>query len=337
MLLLKDLISKKLLAIVSVGFLLFGFFLAQVSTTAQSNTNTILNIQSESLVMGPFEINPSQILLGEDLIFSLTDIRLGTGGGFATGLMCKMFITAPDGISVVELNMQVDSEGNCRYDTSLDLVSQGVTLISGDISLLNNIVGIGSGYVTIDYLGEVVTSNTDVYEVVELDLINPEFEISPNRILLGENLVFSLSNAKYSNGDIAQGLECRHFLSAPDGSKIELSGTTNSLGECVYSINQGLVKGFGIIGIAQSMGLISGDVSKLNQVVGSGLGYGEVYLNGVAYRTNDDTYVVGEEEPEDIVRIITRTGGVYGGVILFVSAILIVGAVYVSLRAKKSS
>jgi hypothetical protein len=315
------------------------FSLNNIQTKAQTTTSASLIVQNINLILGNFEINPANILINERLVFSLVDIKLNSGQ-FAVGLTCQMFLTAPDNSQVV-LTMLVDNNGTCTYDSNFDLTDQGVTLVSGDVGKLNTLIGQGQGYVVIDYAGDDFTSNEDSYTVSELTLVPAVFDITPNNIRVGEDLTFSLIGARFSNGNFAQNLECRHFLTAPDNSQIVLSGSTNSDGDCIYTTSSSIGSILSIEASAAVTQIISGDTTRLNNIVGFGSGYGEVYYNNITYRSNLDTYNVTSTPPiieqpveavREVIRILTRTGGGRILVVILLSSLIIVLGAYVSLK-----
>ncbi len=328
-------LAKSIVSICCVFILLLGSFFS-VSAFSQASTNTSLDITSNGLVIGPFEVNPETIFVGDSLIFTFFDIRYGNGD-FAVGLICNMTLTAPDG-TIVELETLVSDNGTCSYDTSMSLLDQNITLISGDINLLNTTAGNGEGFAVVNFNGSDFISNTDTYQVLNvesLELENPVFEIIPENIFVFDELRFNLTGARFTNGDIASDLPCKHFLSPPDNQPlVELSGITNDQGECNFTLDKRTATILNKINVnaQQSYTVDIGDTIDLHDRIGSGSGYGEVYYNNVAYRSNLDNYNVSQE---DIIEVIIRTGGEYSYVIILALVGLISFGVYISLKNKE--
>lgn len=323
----------------------FAFNLAVIAQTRTSSTASLNIVENQiDLQLGPFTISPKQINIGENLIFTLSNILI-QDGSFGSNLVCRIYITSPDqSLSVIQ--GFTTSQGECKYNISQSLESQGLTLLSGDLFTINNSLGEGSGYVEVDYFGNTFRSNIDTYTVQRPITISPLiFKINPNSITQGDPITFALIDVKFSNNEAATNLICRLRLTSPGNQSVVIRGVTDSNGSCVYNRERIQLSSQNIAVYAQTPGtngivVESGDVTTLNNIIGSGSGYGEIEYDGQIFTSNVDTYTVNSRPLpiiEPVIRVIEtiRTGGTGTYIILSLVGIIFALGMIMSYSKKR--
>jgi hypothetical protein len=133
------------------------------------------------------------------------------------------------------------------------------------------------------------TSTSNASLRIQSDVVNGvllSFEIAPTEIYSGDDIAFTLLNARFSDNTIAGGLPCRLVITPPDNVTVVFSGITDATGKCRYDTretvsNQGLV--------AQN------SITNINKAVGTGSGYATITYNGNVFTSNTVSYRVNEK------------------------------------------
>jgi hypothetical protein len=255
-----------------------------VPVIANEDTSAGLVILDElSLNIPSFSITPSSINLGENLVFSTLGLTYSNGAN-AIGIACELRLQAPDNSAVI-LSSITNANGVCAYDTSLAFANQNVTLVSGDVSKLNNILGNGSGSVAFLYQNQTFLTNNATYTVVNPLSLNPlSLTVTPPQVYLGENLVFASNPITLSNNTTAVGIPCTLTIVTPNNSSVVLSGVTGSDG--VFRFNTSLATN------AQNLTLDSGVINTITNSVGNGTGVLSCTYNNVTTTSNNASYSV---------------------------------------------
>ncbi|MBC7471812.1 MAG: hypothetical protein H7196_00900 [candidate division SR1 bacterium] len=320
--------------IISVFNLPNIYSFSQNSFNTDTKSSLVITQTFFELKLGIFVVTPEEIYKGETIKFKQSRITFDDGST-ASNLPCRITIKSPDS-SVVILEGLSDTNGECLYDTSKTLSSQGLTLISGDISKINSTIGQGTAFTTITFNGNVYLSNTDSYTVKSKTLVVGDFIINPKSIYINDNLIFQLNSTKYNDGNTASALPVKLILTAPNGNEVVISGVTDNSGKFVFDLSKSLP--------SQGIILVSGNIKDLNNFEGNGNGSIKIVYDGVTYISKVDSYsvksrtipplpfipsppVIIEEIPKIITNLV-RTGGgipfgigiiiVLGGVILMV-------------------
>jgi hypothetical protein len=317
-----------------VGIVFFVTMQGNMHTAAQisadtSTSNASLRIQSDVInsILLSFEISPTEIYSGDDIAFTLLNARFADNSN-AIGLPCRLVITPPDNVVVIFSGI-TDTTGKCKYDTRETVANQGLATQSS-ITKINKAIGIGSGYATVTYNGNVYTSNTVAYRVNEKRLKIGDFIIEPEVINKGEQLIFRVTPITYQNGQAASNLPAVLTVTTPSGRKVVIRVITDSQGGIIYDSTQSLAD--------QGYVLLSGDVNDLNNSSGFGFGLVQIEYGGVIYSTNDDSYQVRTTilpfpTPLDpIIPILVRTGGSFVSFGIGISIFfLVIGILKISL------
>lgn len=316
--------------------IILSFSLLNISSFSQNSTNidtkaSLIITQTVFQVrLGVFDINPNEIYKGETLKFKLGRVTF-EDGSTASNLPCKITITSPDS-SIVVLEGLSDVNGECIYDTSRTLDSQGLTLISGDILKINSTIGQGTAFATITFNGNAYISNTDSYLVKAKTIIIGDFTINPESIFINDNLIFQLGVVRYSDGIVASNLPLTIILTAPNGGQITISGLTDSSGRFEFDLSKSLA--------SQNIVLVSGNINNLNGFEGTGSGSAKIVYDGVTYTSNTDNYIVKNRIISDIPKIVTNLARTGGGVPFGIGIIMVLaGAIFMikdSLKKRKN-
>jgi hypothetical protein len=315
-------------------FIIFGLLLslsplagfAQPAAKTDTTASLVIAPANFSIVVSTFTIAPSSIYQGDNLVFTLNPVTY-QNGGIAANLPCRMTLTAPDS-SVVIIDGVTSVTGTCVYDTALSLASQGLILVSGDITKLNSAIGNGSGFATVTYNSSPTITNTAIYQVKAKTLLLGQLTINPKLVNINGNLVFQLDQVKFIDNTIGANLPAVMVITTPRGTQVVLSGYTDNQGRFTFDTSKPLS--------AQGLTLVSGNLNDVNGYAGGGQAYARVVYNGITYTSNTDTYGVSGPVIIDVPRIIqtiVRTGGASFGVVI----ILVLGfaAIMVRLSLKK--
>jgi hypothetical protein len=128
-------------------------------------------VKPKTVVIGNFTINPDTIDINGNLIYRLDPVKYIDGTIFSNAPVTLNLI-APNGNTIVVSGI-ADSAGSLVFDISKSLPSQGITLVSGNITDLNNQAGNGSGSAKIIYDGVTYTSNINRYVVKSPVIVIP--------------------------------------------------------------------------------------------------------------------------------------------------------------------
>ncbi len=157
------------------------------------------------------------------------------------------------------------------------------------------LVCLSLGFVGLNSIPALANTDTTRLQLQVVNSINPPpnptltinlsgFEINPALIEINGSLVFKLDKVTFNNGQTAVDIDCKLHLRSPDNQDIILAGKTNTAGECAYDTTKTLS--------SQNLTLVQGNLQKLNSVVGSGSGYGEIIYNNVSYNSDSKLYEV---------------------------------------------
>ena len=233
-------------------------------------------------------IDPPTVYPNEPVLVTLPPVTYDPNTP-VVGLTCDLTLTTPDQ-AVVVVRGSTDGNGAIRYDSSRSLEDQGLTLVSGDPSLLTRNVGVGSGAATCfendtPYPSDTPTEYTVVPRPVDLRI--PNFTIDPERLTPAEDAVFAAEPAILTNDATAAGLPCVLSISTPNGTRVILSSVTNESGVCGYTTARTPEE--------QGWTLESGNLEDI-KTLGPGSAYIDFTYDDKPYRTNIDTYEVYSPE-----------------------------------------
>jgi hypothetical protein len=126
-----------------------------------------------------------------------------------------------------------------------------------------------------------------VIEPTNFSIILGTFTVDPAEIFKGEELIFTLNKVTLENGTTASNLPCRITITLADASVVIIDGLTSAAGLCVYNSSLSLS--------SQGLTLVSGDIFKVNTVIGVGSAFATVTYNGNSYITNTDSFKVKQK------------------------------------------
>jgi hypothetical protein len=134
------------------------------------------------------------------------------------------------------------------------------------------------------------TSTSNASLRIQSDIVNSvllSFEIAPTEIYSGDDIAFTLLNARFTDNTIAVGLACRLVITPPDNITVVFSGITDANGKCRYDTRE----------TVSNQGLVTqNSITNINKAVGNGngYGYGTVTYNGNVFTSNTVLYRVNE-------------------------------------------
>jgi hypothetical protein len=133
------------------------------------------------------------------------------------------------------------------------------------------------------------TSTSNASLRIQADTVNSvllSFEIAPTEIYSGDDIAFTLLNARFTDNTIAGGLPCRLVLTPPDNIIVIFTGITDPTGKCRYDTRE----------TVSNQGLVTqNSITNINKAVGTGSGYATITYNGNVFTSNTVSYRVNEK------------------------------------------